>query len=137
MKNNRRRKKYLGTVFQKKLLFLVFASALIPAVIVAVCMYYLIFNMLAVQMVFPEAIANNLMPVLHKVNIILGVSIPITLLLIWIIALELSHRIAGPIYRLEKELDERISGAKQGPVKLRKKDEFKLLVDKLNKLISR
>lgn len=137
MKNNRRRKKYLGTVFQKKLLFLVFASAVIPATIVAVCMYYLIFNMLAVQMVFPEAIANNLMPVLHKVNIILAISIPITLLLIWIIALELSHRIAGPLYRMEKELDERISGAKQGSIKLRKKDEFKLLVDKLNKLLSK
>lgn len=135
MKNNRRRKKYLGTVFQKKLLFLVFTSAVIPAVIVAVCMYYLIFNMLAIQMVFPEAIANSLLPVLHKVNIILAISIPVILLLIWIIALELSHRIAGPLYRMEKELDERISGTKQGPIKIRKKDELKLLLDKLNKLL--
>ncbi len=86
-------------------------------------------------MAFPEAIANNLMPVLQRVNIILLVSMPIVLLLIWIVALELSHRIAGPLYRLEKELDERISGAKQGPIELRKKDELKLLVDKLNKLI--
>lgn len=137
MKNNRRRKKYLGTVFQKKLLFLVFTCAVIPAAIVAACMYYLIFNMLAMQMVFPEAIANNLMPVLHRVNIILGVSIPVILLLIWIIALELSHRISGPLYRVEKELDERISGTKQGPIKLRKKDELKSLVDKLNKLLSK
>ncbi len=136
MKDNRRRQKYLGTIFQKKLLFLVFASAVIPAMVVAVCMYYLIFNMLAVQMVFPEAIANNLMPVLHKVNIILAISIPVIFLLLWMIALELSHRMAGPLYRVERELDERISGITQGPIKIRRKDELKPLVDKLNKLLS-
>jgi len=135
MKNNLRRKKYLGTSFQKKMLFLVFASSVIPAVIIAACLYYLIFQMLATQMVFPEAIAHNIIPVLNKVNLILAVALPVSLFLLWIIALELSHRVAGPLYRIEKELDERISGNKHGPIRLRAKDEFKLLADKLNKLI--
>jgi signal transduction histidine kinase len=135
MKSNQRRKKYLGTSFQKKMLFLVFVSAVIPAVIVAVCLYYFIFHLLALQMVFPEAIAYNVMPVLHKVNMVVAIALPLSLLLIWIVALELSHRVAGPIYRMEKELDERINGHKHGPIRLREKDEFKLLADKLNKLI--
>jgi signal transduction histidine kinase len=135
MKNNQRRKKYLGTSFQNKMLFLVFASAVIPAVIIAACLYYLIFHMLALQMVFPEAIAYNVMPVLDKINVIIAVALPLSLFLIWIIALELSHRIAGPLYRMEKELDERINGHKHGPIRLREKDEFKLLADKFNKLI--
>ena len=91
--------------------------------------------MLALQMVFPEAIAYNVMPVLDKINIIIAIALPLSLFLIWIIALELSHRIAGPLYRMEKELDERINGHKHGPIRLREKDEFKLLADKFNKLI--
>lgn len=137
MKNNKRRIKYLGTPFQKKLLFLVFASAVIPAVIISACLYYLVFHMLAIQMAFPEAIAYNVMPVLHKVNIILAISLPVCLFLIWVISLELSHRAAGPLYRMEKELDERIRGQKQGPIKLRKNDEFKSFVDKLNKVLAK
>jgi hypothetical protein len=135
MKNNSRKKKYIGTSFQKRLLFLVFASAVIPAVILAACLYYLIFHMLSLQMVFPEAIAYNVMPVLRQVNLLIFIALPVSLVLIWVIALELSHRIAGPLYRMEKELDERINGSKHGPIRLRAKDEFKLLADKLNKLI--
>ncbi len=134
---NKRRTKYLGTAFQKKLLFLVLAAALIPAAIIAICMYYLIFHMMGRQLGIPESIAYNLMPVLQKVNIIIAFAIPICLVLIWIIALELSHRVAGPFYRLEKELDERIAGKKHGPIMLRRKDEFKLLVDKINQLLTK
>lgn len=137
MESNKRRRKYMGTPFQNRLLFLVFASAVIPAVIVTLCLYYLIFNTLAWQMVIPESIAYNLIPVLQKVNLVLAIAIPISLLIIWFIALELSHRVAGPLYRLEKELDERISGAKHGEIRLREKDEFKVLAGKINKLITK
>ncbi len=135
MQNNKRRKSYMGTAFEKRLLFLVFASAAIPAAIVAACMYYLIFKMLAWQLTFPEAIAGILMPVLSKVNLVMLVALPVCLLLIWFAALGVSHRITGPLYRLEKDLDERIAGTKQGPIRLRQKDEFKMLAEKLNKLI--
>lgn len=135
MKSNKRKGKYLGTHFQNKLLFLVFASAIVPTVVVSLCMYYLIFNMMAWQLVIPESIAYYLVPVLRKVNLIIIIAIPVILAIIWTLALILSHRIAGPIYRMEKELDERIDGSKQGPIRLRKKDELKLLADKINKII--
>ncbi len=132
---NRRRSKYLGTSVQTKLLFLVFFSAIIPAAIVGLCMYYFIFSMMARQMMFPEAIAANLIPVLNRVNMVVLVTLPLSLLLIWVVALELSHRIAGPLYRMEKDLDDRIKGLKQGPIILRKNDELKPLAEKINKLI--
>ena len=135
MKNNRRRIKYLGSPIQKKLLFLIFASAVIPATIIAVAMYYVIFNLMAWQMVIPEAIAYNIMPVLRKVNTIIAIAMPLVLLAIWFTALEVSHRIAGPLYRLEKELDSLIAGTSRGPIKLRKHDEFKLLAEKINKML--
>ncbi len=137
MKNNKRKRKYLGTALQNKLLILIFVSAVLPAAIIGICMYYLIFSMLALQMAIPELIAYNLMPVLHKVNLIVGVAVPVLLVLIWLAAMEVSHRIVGPVFRMERELDERIAGVKSGPIQLRKSDEFKSLAEKINKLICR
>jgi len=135
MNLNKRKAKFIGTALQNKTLILVFFASVVPVIIIAVCLYYLIFNMLAWQLGIPEAIAYNLVPVARKVNLIILIALPITLFVIWFMALELSHRIAGPLYRLEKELNERIEGNKSGPIQLREKDELKALADKINKLI--
>ncbi len=137
MEKNKRKKKFMGTSFQKKLLLLIFASAVIPTSIVAAALYYLIFNLLAWQMGIPEAIAYNLIPVVRKINLIILIALPIVFLLVWWIALELSHRVCGPLFRLEKELDERIAGKGHGHIRLRPKDELRVLVDKINKLINK
>lgn len=47
----------------------------------------------------------------------------------------LTHRIAGPIYRLEKTIDMIIRGDDVGPINLRKNDEIKELAEKMNHLI--
>ncbi len=134
---NKRKKKFVGTSLQRKLLILIFASAVIPAAIIAVGLYYLVFNLLASQMGIPEFIAYNLLPVVHKVNLIIFIAVPISLFLIWLVAIDLSNRIAGPIYRVERELNARLTGEKSGPISVRKKDEIRPLVEKLNKLISK
>ena len=132
---NKRKGKFVGTSLQSKTLMLVFAAAIVPTAIVATCLYYLIFNTLAWQLGIPEAVAYNLVPVARKVNLILLIALPITLFVIWFMALELSHNIAGPVNRLEKELDDIIKGQKKGPIVLREKDEFRNLADKINRLI--
>jgi hypothetical protein len=137
IKFNMRKAKFINTPVQNKTLTLVFLAAVVPAAIVSVCLYYLIFNMLAWQLGIPEIIAYNLVPVARKVNIILLASLPVALFFIWFAALELSHRIAGPIYRLEKELTDRLEGKKTGPIQLREKDELKQLADKINNLMQR
>jgi hypothetical protein len=134
---NMRRAKFINTSVQNKTLILVFIAAVVPMAIVAICLYYLIFNMLAWQLGIPEIIAYNLVPVARKVNMIILVSLPVALFIIWFAALELSHRIAGPVYRLEKELDKRLEDKETGPIQLREKDELKILADKINKLIQK
>ena len=136
MVENKRRKKFIGTPVQRKLLFLIFASAVIPTGLVTISLYYLIFVLFAWQLGIPEAIECNLIPVLNKINLIIFIALPVVLLFIWVIALELSHRLAGPIFRLERELDARILGLKRGPIRLRKKDELKSLTDKINKVLN-
>jgi len=137
MEKIRRKKKYMGSSFQKKLLVLIFVSAVIPTAIVSAVLYYLIFNLLAWQIGIPEAIAYNLIPVLKRINLIIFISLPVVFFLIWLMAMELSHRIAGPLFRLERELEERIAGKGQGYIRLRPKDELKTLVDKINRLLNK
>ncbi|MCX5657830.1 MAG: hypothetical protein NTZ48_06370 [Candidatus Omnitrophica bacterium] len=137
MKDNRRKQRYIKNSFQKKVMILVFAAALIPAGVAALCLYYLIFNLMARQLGIPESVVYNLMPVAHKVITIVGIAIPVLILIIWEVALELSHRIVGPVYRLEKDLEERLRSGSKEPIRLREKDELKSLADKINKILQR
>lgn len=50
-------------------------------------------------------------------------------------ALIYSHKIAGPIYRLEQSLDMLLRGEMDFIIVLRRKDEFKYLANKMNALI--
>ncbi|MFC2061664.1 HAMP domain-containing protein [Elusimicrobiota bacterium] len=45
-----------------------------------------------------------------------------------------SHRLAGPVYRLERHIEEIAEGRYDHKIVLRKKDEFKQLADAINKL---
>jgi hypothetical protein len=47
----------------------------------------------------------------------------------------LSHRIAGPLYRIELTLDKLIQGEDVEYIHLRKNDELKELAEKINRLI--
>jgi methyl-accepting chemotaxis protein len=48
-----------------------------------------------------------------------------------------THRIAGPVYRVEKEIDRVLAGEKGVRISLRKGDNFPALAGKVNKLIER
>ncbi len=56
------------------------------------------------------------------------------LLCVGLWALIYSHRIAGPLYRIQKNIDEMARGEDIPPISLRKNDEFKDLAASLEKL---
>jgi len=137
MQKNKRRRKFIDTVIQKKLLFLIFASAVIPATFVAISLNYLLNIVMKGSVNAPESFGCSFTPGLEKIKFIILIGLPLLYVLIWAISLKISHRIAGPLFRLEKELDERIAGRAQGYIKLREKDELKSLVEKINKLLNK
>lgn len=109
---------------------------MIPLVFVAGCLYYLMFKAMEQQLGIPEYIAHNLTPVVHKINFILMVGIPplFALLIMW--GVVLSHRFAGPLERLEKELDRVIKeGHYHLRVKVRRHDDLKPIAETVNKLL--
>lgn len=133
------RTKYLtGSRIQMRYLFLLMISMLVPLIFLGGCLYYLIFTIMAEQLGIPEYIAYNLFPVIKKINVILLAGIPpILLLLLWW-GVILSHRFAGPMERLEKEL-KRISEHcdYKCRLKLRKNDDLKVIADAMNKLLEK
>ena len=132
-----RRKKILANKrVQLKYLMLLIVSMAIPVLFAIGCLYYFIFTIMAEQLGIPESIAYNLFPVVKKINTVLAIGLPpLFLLLIWW-GTVLSHRIAGPLERIEKELS-KITNSHDFShrIHLRKSDDVKPVADAVNKLL--
>lgn len=122
---------------QAKYLLLVLVSMLAPMLLIGFCFYTLVFDLLARQMVFPEAIFGNLVPVIERVNNLLILTLPSLILILLWCALVISHRFAGPIERLEQDLDQILAGDTHHKVRLRKTDDLKGVADRINALVRR
>ncbi len=123
---------------QAKFMLVVSAAMLTPVLIVGFGFYYFVFHLLEEQLAFPEAILSNLTPVIQRVNFWLLITLPILVFAIWWIALRMTHRFAGPVERIEKELDRAIAGDRiTQKIKLRRHDDLKGLADRINALLSK
>lgn len=132
----RRKKIFSDKRVQLKYLILLIVSMAVPVLFAVGCLYYMIFTLLAEQLGIPESIACNLFPVVKKVNAMLAIGLPpLFLLLIWWGTI-LSHRFAGPLQRLEKEINKIThSGDYSHKIHLRKHDDVKPIADSINKLL--
>jgi hypothetical protein len=132
-----RRKKLFANKMHRDIFMLILLASLFPAIIVTVCLYFLIFNITASQFGIPEAIAYNILPAARKVTVILLCTAPPSIMLIIIFAFRITHDIIGPFDRIVQELDQRIEGKKQGGISVRKADKFWPLVSRINKLLGK
>lgn len=133
---NRRRSVFVRHSLQWNYLKMVAMAMFVPTFLVTACLYYLIWQTVAYELAIPELIAHALFPALHRVNQIILIGIPIVCALILLFAIRLSHQFAGPIYRIEKEL-ERMAQANDfsKPLRIRPKDQFHPLVNKINRAL--
>jgi HAMP domain-containing protein len=88
----------------------------------------------------PLAISENATPI-EEPTTILSILLPVviicvvvTLALTLVFGLIMSHRMAGPLFRIRRELKEMEQGDLSGEVHLRKKDDFKSLAQAVNGL---
>lgn len=139
MKISTLRKKFItGEPVQAKYLYLLMVSMLVPVIFVCGCLYFLIFNVMARQIGIPEYVAYGLMPVIREINLILLVGFPPLAILLFVWGVMLSHRFAGPLERLKRDMDT-ISreGDYKMRLKVRKHDDIKPLADAINKVLDR
>lgn len=64
---------------------------------------------------------------------ILGAALAVLLPVLFIVAVLVSHRFCGPIYRFEKYLRDVLSGAERGECRLRQGDDLQELCDLINR----
>jgi signal transduction histidine kinase len=122
---------------QHRYLRLIELSLLLPTLLIGACFYYMVFTLIAEEIAIPEYVALMLFPALKRVNIILLIGVPIVFVLLWCWGLILSHRLAGPVERLTRELDEIVRGDYRKRLQVRKDDELKGVVGNINKLLEK
>lgn len=122
---------------QVKYLILVLAAMAAPILLIGYCFYTLVFDLLARQLAFPEAIYANLVPVIDRINSLLALAVPALILVTLWCALVISHRFAGPIERLESDLDRILAGEVHHKIRLRKNDDLKGVAVRINALLRR
>ena len=133
---NRRRTLFVNHTAQWHYLKIVGLAMFVPTCLATACLYYIIWQTVANELAIPELIAHALFPAFHRVNQIIIFGMPIVCGFILFSALHLSHRLAGPLYRIEKELDaiaEKHDFTKK--ITIRPKDQLHSLVNKINRVI--
>jgi methyl-accepting chemotaxis protein len=129
--------KYLtSSQIQLRFLNLLVISMVVPLIFVGGCLYYLIFTVMAEQIGIPEYVAQTLFPVIKKINLMIFVGIPPLFLALILWGIIASHRVAGPIERLQDELKKIIDqGDYSKRIRLRRRDDVRPIADSINTLL--
>lgn len=133
MKSQRKLRNYL---IKRKLQLRITAKfiffALVSSLMGAGAVYYTLWPPLS------RLIPPDIFPILQKNFVFIlfwdGVLI---ILLIFVAGTVITHRIAGPLYHIEKKLDKALRGEEFELIHLRKGDELQELADKLNTLLQK
>ena len=121
---------------QAKYLMIVMLSIACPTLFLAGCLYFLMFSLMAEQFGIPEGVYGMLLPVFYKINLVLLVGLPAVFLTFFWIGLAISHRFAGPIERLETDLDKVLSGDWSRSITVRQTDDLAGVVNRINRILS-
>ncbi len=122
---------------QMRFVMAVILSMVLPSIIISGCLYFLIFSLLAEELALPEGVFEVLLPVFSRINVILVIFLPLVFAAIVLVALKLSNRFAGPIERLECDLDEILSGNREKRLAVRSKDDLVGVIERVNRILNR
>ena len=129
-----RRKKYvIAARFQTRYILYILLFLYVGAAIAGYTVYYSTWTTLGEKLasVYPR---GRLVYIFRQSNITLLFRLLLVSPVFVVIGVILSHRIAGPIYRIGKYIESIMSGDYSRGLELRKNDEFKMLAVKMTKL---
>jgi methyl-accepting chemotaxis protein len=111
---------------------------LIVIIVVGGLTYFITLNTILSQIEMENKFINAY-EIVKKINILLlkkiGLLILLLIILVFYLEIRFLHRIAGPLFRIERTLKEISEGKDVEPIKLRKKDFYKSLAESVNKVI--
>ena len=134
---NRRGLPFVQHPIQWDYLKLILLAMFVPTLIATGCTYYLIWQTVANELAIPELIAHTLFPAFNRVNQIMLIGLPVICMMILFFSIRLSHRFAGPLFRIEKELDIMVKTKDfSKPIKIRPTDHLHSLAAKINRALN-
>jgi hypothetical protein len=137
--NNRRKTLLINPRFQRRFLvnMLILNVAISAVFYAAQTFFFWKANQLGLSIGLPEGhvFFKFINEQQRAMSVISLASIGIVSGLIMLFGLVYSHRIAGPVYRLQKYLKDRIDGRVKGPVSFRDGDYFQELAETVNDFV--
>ncbi len=135
MKRLFKRRRYLVEgKFQLKFAGMILLFMFAVALFSSLTIYYNTWMLLGEKLanVYPQ---GRLAGILKQANFVLFMRLLLIAPLVCVLAIVLSHRIAGPIFRIKKTLDEAVKGDYSKRLYLRKTDELKDVAESINNLM--
>ena len=129
-----KRKRYLvAKKFQLRYVGWILLFMFLTAVLCSYIIYYTTMILMGEKLanVYPQ---GQLVSIVNSVNFRILVSIIVISPLVGFLGIYLSHKIAGPIYRIERFLSNMAAGDLSSRITLRKGDEMVSLADSVNRL---
>ena len=140
MAKERRRQYLVNKKLQFEFVRLLITQATVPIVVLGMSLY-VVNKMYLLRM---QAIVGNAVISDAEVQGILNFSIfamlvllVITAILLWYLGVRFSHQVAGPLHKLEKNMDKLASGERVEPIHFRKTDIVNGLSEKFNAIAKR
>lgn len=131
----RRRNYLINKDFQLRYVARLMFGILAMALVVAVTLYYTTWARIMDEFYNVPRIASQFAPLFQSVNQNLVLMLSLFLLAAAVLAIFLSHAIAGPMFRFEQTMRAVAMGDLTLRIGLRKSDEFKPLAELLNEMI--
>jgi len=131
----KRRIYIINKSFQFKYLFIILSVMLITVGTVYFTTFYVIWNNVINEFFFVPDAARKLGDIFVKTSELLVAPIAALAIIFSVAGILFSHKIAGPLYRVQKVAEEISKGNLCVKVKFRKGDEVHYLADSLNKMI--
>ncbi|MFA5859159.1 MAG: HAMP domain-containing protein [Elusimicrobiota bacterium] len=130
MANFKRKQVVVKHGFQFRYVLFVFLAVLFAGLLISWDVYYTMGRVMFSQVNHPEIYS-----MISKVNTQIISKLVLYLLLVIIVSIFVSHKIAGPLYRIEKSSEILGLGDLTHRVKLREGDELKDVAEKLNHMV--
>lgn len=130
----KRKQIFISAKFQLRYVGIILLLMFITALVCSYVVYYNGMILLAEKLanVYPQ---GRLMAIINTVNLRILLSIVILMPFVGYLGIFLSHKIAGPIYRIERFLGDMAKGNFSTRLTLRKGDELISIADQINVLI--
>lgn len=131
-----RRTYFIYPEIQKPILVQVIIGFVALCLIQALCIYWSMHWLEQITKVNLEILVDARVLGPWKTLLFLSLSVPLimNLMVSIFVALYVSNKFAGPIYRMEKEITEALLANKKVDIKLRKNDNLKSLAEKINQI---